>query len=72
MAGSFRKLRMVMVYEHEGADLLSVQYPSQRIRPKPLRDNSGRVSGCITGKPFLIPVERVADNSFGTNSRCNF
>jgi len=89
MVGSFRKLRIVMVYENEGADLLSVQYPSQgitqsarsrrcgaadvsglpqrppslfRIRimgtiirlPRPLRDNSGRVSGCITGNPHLI------------------
>src|SRR5215472_11230210 len=88
MVGSFRKLRIVMVYENEGADLLSVQYPSQRITqsarsrrcgaadvsglpqrppslfrnrimgtiirlPKPLRDNSGRVSGCITGKPSV-------------------
>jgi hypothetical protein len=31
MAGSFRKLRIVMVYENEGADPLSVQYPPERI-----------------------------------------
>src|SRR5215467_6394666 len=31
MAGSFSKLWIVMVYENEGADPLSVEYPSQRI-----------------------------------------
>jgi|SRR5215472_8860720 len=31
MAGSFRKLWIVMVYENEGADLPSLQHPSQRI-----------------------------------------
>jgi len=31
MAGSFFKLRIVMAYENKRADLLSVQYSSQRI-----------------------------------------
>src|SRR5215469_9998511 len=33
MAGSFRKLRIIMMNENEGADLLSVEYPSQWITP---------------------------------------
>src|ERR1700756_358544 len=96
MAGSFRKLRIVMLHENKGADLPSVQYHSQRITqsartrrcraanvfglpqrapslfrigimhaiirlPKPLRDNSDRVSGRITGKPKVdFPI---ADDS---------
>jgi len=31
MLGSFRKLWIVMVYENERADLLSVEYSPQRI-----------------------------------------
>jgi hypothetical protein len=31
MAGSFRKLRIVMAYENKRADFLPVQYSSQRI-----------------------------------------
>jgi hypothetical protein len=63
MAGSFRELSIVMGYENEGADRLSVEYPSKPIT------QSARCRRCraadVSGLPKLAPplflkIERMA------------
>jgi len=63
MAGSFRELWIVMGYENEGADRLSVEYPSKRIT------QSARCRGCraadVSGlpqraPPLFLKIERMA------------
>ena len=56
MAGSFRKLRILMVYENKRADLFSVQYASQRITWSALICRAPNVTGPLQRAPSLFRI----------------